>query len=60
MISKKMVGEINKQINAELYSGYLYFAFSAYSTKVGLNGAATWFWVQGQEEIPMPGGLSTI
>lgn len=51
MISKKMASEINKQINAELYSAYLYFAFSAFSTKTGLNGAAKWFWVQGQEEL---------
>jgi len=51
MISKKMAAQINKQINAELYSAYLYFAFSVYSTKVGLNGAANWFWVQGQEEL---------
>ena len=51
MISKKMAATINRQITEELYSAYLYFSFSAYATHTGLNGAATWFWVQGQEEM---------
>ncbi|OGV66767.1 MAG: ferritin [Lentisphaerae bacterium RIFOXYC12_FULL_60_16] len=51
MISKKMTVTINQQINAELYSAYLYFAFSSYASHTGLTGTATWFWVQGQEEM---------
>jgi ferritin len=51
MISKKMVGTINKQINAELYSSYLYLSMSAYSTLIGLAGAANWFYVQSKEEM---------
>lgn len=51
MISKKMAALINKQIGEELYSAYLYFSFSSFATFTGLNGAATWFWVQGQEEM---------
>lgn len=51
MISKKMTAAINKQINAELYSAYLYFAMSSYTSFTGLKGAANWFFVQGQEEM---------
>jgi len=51
MISKKMRDALNKQINAELYSAYLYWAMASYSTVLGLKGAAKWFFVQGQEEM---------
>lgn len=50
MISDKMTKELNKQINAELYSAYLYLAMSAYATESDLNGAATWFAAQMKEE----------
>lgn len=51
MISKKMVKALNKQINAELYSSYLYFAMSSYATSIGMKGMAHWLFVQGQEEL---------
>jgi ferritin len=51
MASKKIVAAINKQINVELYSGYLYFAMSTYCTLQGLKGSAHWLFVQGQEEM---------
>ena len=51
MISQTMTDEINKQINAELYSSYLYVSMSSYASFNGLRGAANWFWVQAQEEI---------
>jgi ferritin len=51
MISKKMVEAINKQINAELYSSYLYLSMSSYSSFIGLAGAANWFYVQSKEEM---------
>jgi ferritin len=50
MISKKMVKTMNEQINAELYSAYLYLAMSSDCQAKGLKGAAHWFFVQGQEE----------
>jgi len=51
MISQKMVDAINKQINNEMYSAYLYMAMSANSSNMGLNGFATWFMVQYHEEM---------
>lgn len=51
MISKKMQGAINKQINNELYSAYLYLAMSAEATTAGFRGTGKWFFVQYQEEM---------
>lgn len=50
MIGKKMSVALNKQINAEFYSAYLYLAMSAQCTALGLKGAASWFGVQYKEE----------
>ena len=51
MLSNKMVKALNKQINNEIYSAYLYLSMSAYSTFKGLKGFANWFMVQYQEEM---------
>ena len=51
MISDKMAAELNKQINAELYSAYLYASMSGYAADEGLNGISTWFSAQAQEEV---------
>lgn len=51
MITSKMAGAINEQINRELYSAYLYMAMSAFASKKGLPGVANWFYVQTQEEL---------
>jgi ferritin len=51
MISKKMEQALNDQINAELYSAYLYLSMVAYFESVNLPGFATWMRVQTQEEI---------
>lgn len=51
MLSKKMSQALNKQLNNELYSAYLYLAMSSYTTHIGLKGAANWFMVQYQEEM---------
>lgn len=50
MLSPKMEDALNKQINAELYSGYLYLSMSAYYQSINLPGFANWFHVQMQEE----------
>ena len=50
MINDKMVSALNEQINAELYSAYLYLAMSAWASGAGLNGTANWLRVQYQEE----------
>lgn len=51
MIGKKMEKALNEQINAELYSAYLYLSMVAYFESVNLTGFATWMRVQTQEEI---------
>ena len=51
MISKKMQNAFNEQINAELYSSYLYLSMEAYFQSVNLPGFAGWMRVQTQEEI---------
>ncbi len=51
MISERMTGMLNDQINAELYSAYLYLAMSSDAGFKGLAGTANWFYVQAQEEM---------
>ena len=51
MVSQKMEKELNKQLNAEMYSGYLYLAMSAYFEDTDLAGFANWMKVQAQEEL---------
>ena len=50
MISKKLEAAINAQINAELWSAYLYLAMSMDAEAKGLKGVANWFYVQYLEE----------
>lgn len=51
MIKGKVEKAINKQTNAELYSGYLYLSMSSYFSSINLNGFANWMRVQAQEEV---------
>ncbi len=51
MLNKKMEQAINAQINAELYSSYLYLAMCAHFESVSLGGMATWMRMQAQEEL---------
>lgn len=51
MISKKTQTELNKQINAEMYSAYLYLSMSAYFETLNLSGFANWTYIQYQEEM---------
>jgi ferritin len=50
MIGKKMRDALNEQVNAELYSAYLYLAMDAYFQSENLPGFANWMRVQTQEE----------
>ena len=50
MLGKKMEKALNEQINAELYSAYLYLSMSAYFDSINLKGCANWMNVQYQEE----------
>lgn len=51
MISKKIKEALNEQINAELYSAYLYLSMVAYFESVNLPGFAKWMRAQTQEEV---------
>jgi len=51
MIGQKMTDAINAQINAEIYSAYLYQAMSAQMAHDGLGGIANWLALQCQEEL---------
>ena len=51
MLSERITEALNKQINNEIYSAYLYLSMSAHSTFIGLKGFANWFMVQYQEEM---------
>ena len=51
MIGKKMEQALNDQVNAELYSAYLYLSMVAYFESKNLPGFAQWMRVQTQEEI---------
>lgn len=42
---------LNNQINAELYSAYIYLGFSAFLDKQGFPGFAKWYKVQSKEEL---------
>ena len=50
MISKRLEEAINAQINAELWSAYLYLSMSAYCQDKGYTGIANWFAIQFKEE----------
>ncbi len=51
MMNEKVREAFNKQINAELYSSYLYLSMSAYFMSISLAGFANWMRVQAQEEL---------
>lgn len=51
MISKKMEEALNGQVNAEMYSAYLYLSMESYFKSQDLNGFANWMRVQTQEEM---------
>lgn len=50
MLSKKLEDALNAQINAELWSSYLYLSMSAYFAADGKAGFANWFRIQASEE----------
>lgn len=50
-MDKKVADLINDQINAELFSSYLYLDFANYYHDEGLEGFANWFDIQAKEEL---------
>jgi len=51
MINDKMEKALNAQINAELYSAYVYLSMAAYFESRDLPGMANWMTAQAQEEV---------
>lgn len=50
MLNKKIEDAINEQINAEMWSAYLYLSMSLDFEHKGRRGIANWFRIQFQEE----------
>lgn len=57
MITERMEKAFNDQINAEMYSAYLYLSMHAYIETLGLKGFSNWMYVQTQEEMAHAMGL---
>lgn len=51
MLPKKMEEALNKQINAEMYSAYLYLSMAAWLQGENLPGMASWIQAQAEEEV---------
>ncbi len=51
MLNRILEEELNKQINDELFSAYLYFAMSAHFVSENWKGFAGWLRIQGLEEL---------
>jgi len=50
-MDEKMVEALNSQLNAEMYSAYLYLSMGTYFEDLDLSGFANWMRVQAQEEM---------
>jgi len=50
-LSKKMQDAVNKQINEELASAYIYLSMAAYCESINLPGFAAWMRAQTNEEM---------
>ncbi len=51
MLSKKIETALNKQMNLEMYSSYIYLSMAAYFDGLNLEGFAHWMKLQAQEEL---------
>lgn len=51
MKSKKVEAALNKQINEEFFSAYVYLAMAAEADRMGLPGFSNWFKLQFNEEL---------
>ena len=50
MLNRKIQDAFNKQLNAEMFSSYLYLSMAAYFESQNLKGMAHWMRLQAQEE----------
>jgi ferritin len=51
MLSPTINKAINKQINEEMFSAYMYLAIAAKADSMGLSGFSNWFKMQYNEEL---------
>ncbi len=51
MINSKVETALNEQVNAEIYSSYLYLSMSSYFSSINLSGFAQWMKSQALEEM---------
>jgi ferritin len=51
MLSDRIQKALNGQMNAEIYSSYLYLSMNAYFRSASLDGFANWMFAQAQEEL---------
>jgi ferritin len=51
MIAEKIQKALNKQVNMELYSAYLYLSMAAHFQAANLTGFANWMKAQAKEEL---------
>ncbi|OCC14630.1 Ferritin-like protein [Dissulfuribacter thermophilus] len=51
MMNERIEKALNEQMNAELYSAYLYLSMASYFESKGLEGCAHWMKAQTQEEL---------
>lgn len=51
MIKKSIQDAINCQINAEIYSSYMYYSMASWFESIALDGFAHWMRVQALEEL---------
>lgn len=51
MLKSKVEEALNKQLNEETYSAYLYWSMAAYFHSIALDGFANWMRVQALEEL---------
>lgn len=51
ILNADMEAALNKQVNAELWSAYLYLSMSFDMNHKGFGGIGQWFFVQAQEEF---------
>ncbi|MCE4620634.1 MAG: ferritin [Desulfurococcales archaeon] len=51
MIPEEVLKALNKQLNSELYSAYLYLSMASYFDEKGLGGFSQWMKIQAKEEL---------
>ena len=59
MLSENLQSAFNNQINAEIYSSYLYYSIANFYEEKGLHGFASWFKAQAKEELEHADKFST-